>query len=336
MAARATRPIIVSLAAASVVALALVLVARGHAGSQRASFSTFAAPTQVTSSTADQTNTALAGAKFTPNGLSNSGAATHVVITLQLPLDVPPVTVVDPSPITVTACPGSSAVDNLRKTATCNIGSVSNGQTARLLVTYTAPTRSTIETATIDGSVTWDVPSGGGKTGGTNSLTPSPAGSVTIYPTSDRTHAGTCSSLTDTSDTISSLEPTTGKGTSVTYGRVDSSSGFPCTPAQTGVDKDTSFRGFTPGVWSILFPPLTGGALANATLTLNSLPSGTNWKKFQLFELDASGNPTIQVLACPLTGTQDSCITGRSNFGQGGVELFLNVQGSLVDPSYTG
>lgn len=329
MAARAARPVILSLAAASVIAVALVLVARSNAGStQGASFSTFAQPTQVTSA-----NTALTGAKFTPT----DGSATHVEIQFVLSTSSG---VADFSPITVTACPGTSTV--VGNVVKCNIASVPNGQTAKLLFTYTAPSTSASVTVTITQTVKWDKPSGGGGTvGGTNSA--SSTSTVTVY--GDGTHGGTCSSLANNS--LSSLDATTGKGTSVTYGRVDSSFGFPCTPAQTGIDNVSVPNGNTPGVWSLLVPPLKDAAgneaLANATVTLDKLPSNTTWKKFQLFEIGVdptTGQPTYTLVPlCLGAPPQDpllSCSTGRATFGHGGVQIFLNVRGSKVDPSYTG
>jgi hypothetical protein len=85
--------------------------------------------------------------------------------------------------------------------------------------------------------------------------------------------------------------------------------------------------------------PLSNGSAAAATLTLDSLPAGTTWKKAQLFEVFATGAPKLvprcsSPTALPATG-DDACLAGQANFGHGGVEFFVNVLGTGTDPSFT-
>jgi hypothetical protein len=312
----------------ALVALALVLAAGGHAGSQGSVFPTpLVAPNQLSTG-----QTGLAGAKFTPQGTSNSGSATHVVISLQFPSDS--------TNIAVTACPGT--VGYVGTTATCSIQSIQNGNQVKMFATFTAGAAGAQE---VDGLVTWDKPSGnGGSTGGTNTTGVVPSLFTIDAPTS--TQQGKCTTIVGpATDSIGGFDPATGKTTTVTYASVDGTFGFPCTPAQAGVKPSDRSTSLTKGDWMLLVPPLAGGALAQAVLTINSLPSGTNAKKFQIYELGADGTTvsSTPVPACTSTGAlpvtdppSDSCIYNRTNFGKGGVALYLHVQGSTIDPSYTG
>jgi hypothetical protein len=320
MASGLDRRVLAALLAGSVLVLALVLVARGNAGSSNASFTTFVGPSQLTAG-----QTGFVGAKFKPDGKGlNNGSATHVVITLTFPTGT--------QDIVLTTCPGSASYSGLM--ANCDIGTVQNGQQVRVFATYTAGSADTA--ALIDGNVKWDVPKGGGNTGGTNGIdAPS---TVAIFSATGATFAGKCT--TAASDSVGASDPSTGKATTVTYGTVDDSLGFPCTPAQAGVDPDTTVRGHTPGIWSLLVAPLAGGALGQAVLTLNPLPRGVNFNNAQLFEV--IGNPVpanLHLVPSCLSGGAlpagvDACITGQVKFDKG-VQFFVNVQGSSLDPSFT-
>lgn len=312
---------VVAALAAVTLSVALVLVARSQAGSQAATLSTFVAPVQVTSGA-----TALAGAKFTATGTTNSGSATHVQITLTFPADA--------SNIVVTACPGSSSVTG--SLATCLAGTVQNGQTVKMFATFTAGTAAGNES--VVGNASWDVPAGGGSTGGLNQAIPST--STFSVDAAGGPTAGKCS--TSSSDGLTATEGTTGKGASLTFGTVDSSFGFPCTPAQVVIDSRQVAGATTPGSWSLLVAPLANGALAQAALTIAVLPNGITWKKAQLSEVvvDSSNVVTLTpVLPCLSgggmpTSTADICLTGQAKYGQG-VQFFVNVLGTGIDPRVT-
>ena len=80
---RIDRRMLYGLVAVAVLALPLALVARSLAGSLSATYSTFAAPTQVTGSASDYgtnpnhpANKAVAGGNFTPAGPNNGSSLT--------------------------------------------------------------------------------------------------------------------------------------------------------------------------------------------------------------------------------------------------------------------
>jgi hypothetical protein len=318
---RTRRQLVTSFAVAALIAgLFAVISSVGRAGSSTADFSSFAAPTALS-----QGATGFAGAKFTPTG---GGAATHVVITLTLPAVA--------TGIKVTACAGKASVNG--QVAECDISSIQSGETTKVYVTFTA---SSPGSGNVAGLVTWDA--GNGSNGAQNLHQASnPTGSFTVYPTGDQTHAGTCSSANGapTGGSLTAIvEPTTGKGIGVTY-KAASVSGFPCTPAQIGVDNTNStYPGMkTPGLWSIVVAQAAPGALADATLTVQSLKgTGLNWQTARLLEILADGS-VQQVQPCTSTGGmpagQDMCIAGpgQSHFGQGGVQWPLKVLGTGIDP----
>ncbi|MGH3001149.1 MAG: hypothetical protein ACRDM1_00500 [Gaiellaceae bacterium] len=319
MAVRLDRRVVAVLLAGSIFAFALVLVARAHAGSNNAAFSTFASPTQLTTG-----ETGFVGAKFTPAGKGNSGTATHVTITLTFPDGT--------SGISVSTCPGTSSVSGL--TATCTIGTIHNGQQVKMFATYTAGPSSL--DASITGNVVWDVPKGGGATGGQNTAGPLTA-PVSVY-SSGATFAGKCSFNSSDSVSASDADPTVGKSTSVAFGTVDSTLGFPCTGAQVGVDPTVTPSGHTKGIWTVTVVPLSGGTAANAVLTLDELPPGTNWKQAQLFEISDAADLTLvpqctSATAPPTVG--DACLVNQKKYGRKGVQFFVNVLGTGIDPRFT-
>jgi hypothetical protein len=338
---RIDRRIVFGLTAVATVAFGLVLVARGLAGSQEATYSTFVAPTQATGSPPDfatnqshPPNKAVAGAKFAPTG-PNGGAATHVVMTLNLPSDVPAPTANDPSPILVTACPGTATVDNVAKVVRCNVSSVQAGTVARLLVEFTVPVVPTAEAWQLTGTVTWDA--GGGSNGATNSQPASPVGSVTIYPAGGGA-AGTCAPTSSSQNSLAVTDPVTQKSATVSFGTVDNSTGLPCTPAQAAIDPTQVQGASTLGSWTLLVAPLANGALGNAVLTISNLPAGITPKTAILYEVLANGT-LQQVLACVKGAMPNSsahvCLIGQTKSGPHGVAFTVLFVATGVDPRVT-
>lgn len=319
---RTGRKLVAVLAAASAVAVSLALVTIGRAGSANGTMTIFEAPINLT--TGQQ---GLAGGKFTPSGSGSNGSATHVVITLNIPN-------AQPNSLVVKTCQGGTGATT-STSATCSISSIQSGATAKFFVTFRAG--STTGGTSVTGSTHWD--QGGGSAGANQSADGLPA-AFTIYPTDTSTNvfAGTCA---DGAVPVQvAFDPLTQKGGNLsTKVGAATATGLPCTPAYVGVDNTRNITGFTKGTWSVFVSPLSGGALAQAVLTLNVVPTGFNAKNMPLYEV-AADNTTTRVLACDSsglpTGGADSCLTGQDKFGSKGVQFFLNVQGSTVDPSYTG
>jgi len=318
---RARRRFVMSLTVAALVAGLFAAVSSvGRAGSSTADFKTFAAPTALS-----QGKTGFAGANFTPTG---GGAATHIEIRLTLP----PIA----TGITVTACAGKASV--IGQVAECDISSVQAGQTTKVYVTFTA---SSAGSGNVAGDVTWDA--GNGSNGAQNLHQSSdPTGSFTVYPSGDQTHAGTCSSTngSPSGGSLSAIvEPSTGKGIGVAF-KATSVSGFPCTPAQIGIDDtDSTYPGMhSRGLWAIVVAQAAPGALADATLTVESLKgTGLNKQTVKLLEILVDGS-VQEVQSCSSTGGmpagQDMCIAspGKSNYGSGGVLWPVKVLGTGIDP----
>lgn len=324
-----------------VLAFALVLVARSRAGSLNASYTTFVAPTQASGSASDYgTNPkhppskAVGGAIFAPTG-PNNGTATHVVMTLDLPSDVPGPTADDPSPIVVTACPGRSAVNTVTKVVTCTVTNVKSGATARLVVEFTVPPVQNQESWQLNGNVAFDV--GHGATGEHNIQPASPFGSVTFFPPGSNA-AGTCAPITSSANTLVVVEATTGKGADVSFGAGDPSTGLPCTPAQVSIDPTQVVGATTPGSWELDVAPLQNGALSSAVLTIEELPTGVKAPAAQLFEVLGDGS-LVQVLGCVNGAMPNSaahvCLTGQKVFDSDGVEFDVNFLATNFDPRVT-
>jgi hypothetical protein len=320
MASGLDRRVLAALVAGSVLVLALVLVARGNAGSSGGTLKGSVAPLQLSVG-----QTGFADATFTPiSDINNSGSATHVMITLTFP--------VGSTGIHVTTCPGGTGSTG-DLTATCSIASLQIGQSATMFATYIAG-KEGIGDRSVLGNATWDVPKkNGGSTGGVNSATPFSSG-VSIHSSDDASVDGKCSFDPSGGNVNASGS---GKSTFVTFGAAVGV-GFPCTPAQASVDPITKGN-HTPGIWSLFVWPLANGAAATAILTLDDLPPGINWKNAQLFELLTDGTVSqTSVPACssatapPTTG--DACLAGQAKDGKG-VQFFVNVLGTGIDPSFT-
>lgn len=331
--------------AVAVLALPLALVARSLAGSLSATYSTFAAPTQVSGSAADYgtnpahpANKAVAGANFTPTG-PNNGTATHVVLTLDLPTDVPGPTTDDPSPIVVTSCPSHAHVNSVTKVVTCTIANVKNGTTATLVVEFTVPPVQAQESWQINGNATFDI--GRGKTGEHNTIPASPVGAVTFYPPKSSA-AGTCAPLANPANSLSVEDKPTQKGATVSFGAGDPSTGLPCTPAQVSIDPAQVPGAQTPGSWQLDVAPLQNGALGSAVLTIDDIPRHVDPATMPLYEVLAGGT-LVQILPC-VDGAMPNpsahvCLTGQQASDEDGdadgVVFDVNFVATDFDPRIT-
>jgi hypothetical protein len=341
---RIDRKVAFGLVGVSVLAFALALVARSVAGSLVATYSTFVAPTQATGSPSDYAtnpqhpaNKAVAGAIFTPSG-PNDGTATHVVMTLDLPSDIPGPMTTDPSPIVVTACPGRANVTET-KVVTCTIANVHSGTTARLVVEFTVPPVQTQESWQIGGNVTFDV--GRGKTGEHNTVLPDPVGSVTFYAPGGNA-AGTCAPTGNSANSLSVKDRLTQKDATVSFGAGDPSTGLPCTPAQVSIDSTQVPGATTPGSWQLDVAQLQNGALASAVLTIDELPKSIPPATAPLYEVLADGS-LLRVLPC-VNGAMPNnaahvCLTGQTAFDpdgdNDGVQFSVNFLATNFDPRIT-
>jgi hypothetical protein len=342
---RIDRRMLYGLVAVAVLALPLALVARSLAGSLSATYSTFAAPTQVTGSASDYgtnpnhpANKAVAGGNFTPAG-PNNGTATHVVMTLDLPSDVPGPTTDDPSPIVVTTCPGHSHINIGTKVVTCTIAKVKNGTTATLVVEFTVPPVQAQESWQLNGSAAFDV--GRGATGEHNILPPSPVGSLTFYPPKSNA-AGTCAPITSSTNSLSVDDKPTQKGAIVSFGAGDPSTGLPCTPAQVAIDPAPVPGAQTPGSWRLDVAPLQNGALGSAALTIDDVPKAVDPATMPLYEVLSDGS-LVQILPCVdgamPNATAHVCLTGQQAADEDGdadgVEFDVNFVATDFDPRIT-
>lgn len=323
-----SRKVFAVLAALVAVAGSLVLVTLGNAGSGTGTLKPFEGPTNLTTG-----KQGLAGARFTPTGATNSGSATHIVITIKIPAAVS-------GSLVVTKCQGGTGSSS-GTTATCSIASLQNGAPANMFVTFIAGSSATYPLATeVDTSVSWD--NGGGATGQNNSITATPV-LYTIYKTDTKTNvfAGQCANSAIGADSIVANDDGTGKGGTVsTTAGVDPGTGFPCLPAYVGVDPTKTLTIGSPGVHTAVIGLLAGGALAQVTLTVSDLSkTGFKWNTIPLNEVLAD-NTLKPVVACDANGNppaaDNSCQSKpQAKFSGNGVAFFLNVRATGLDPSWT-
>jgi hypothetical protein len=345
MQSRIDRRIAGGLVVVGVLAVGLGVVARSLAVSLTATYSTFAAPTQVSGSSSDYgtnpnhpANKAVVGAIFSPAG-PNKGSATHVVMALNLPSDIPGPTTDDPSPIAVTACPGHVRVTETAKVVTCTIANVKNGATARLVVEFTAPPVQAQESWQINGSASFDI--GRGATGEHYTVPANPVGSLTFYPPKSNA-AGTCAPIGSAANSLSVDDKATQKGATVSFGAGDTSTGLPCTPAQVSIDPTQLSGAQTPGSWQLDVGHLQNGELGSAVLTIDDLPRRIDPATAPLYEVLADGS-LVQVLACVNgampNNTAHVCLTGQTASDEDGdadgVEFDVNFLATDFDPRIT-
>jgi hypothetical protein len=308
----------------------LAMVSLGRAGNSGASFAVAAGPSRISAGAEG-----FVIATFTPDSGSGTGSATHVVLTIDVPLGFASPHAED--------CSGPVNTGNANR-FTCTLKNVHKGDTVSRFVTFTAASVTQPTTYTISGTAKFDVPSGKHGNGHGNTLTATSA--ATAYAANDPNHQGKCVDLEggSTATVGGSATVHNQKATSADFGAADPSLDLPCTPAAGGVDPDVSLPHFTSGVWFVSLPQLGGDGIGRATLTFYKLPHGTSWKTFQVFEilgypgdLTVSSNP---VPPCAWGGSlpsgQTSCVYSRSSFGYGGVKLVLLVRGSGTDPGYVG
>lgn len=338
---RICRPLIVMAMAVGLVAVPAVPVL---AGSSHVSFTFATAPVDVTAG-----DNGLAKAVF----MTFDTSATHAVLTVVAPVGVASALQL-PSGCTL-------ATSTTGTTFTCNLGIVGPNTTVRTLIPFQTPDCSTTPSCpplTLSGSVTF---AEGNTNKGSDTLGPF-SSTLQIFPIAAKaTVNGHCATATATSPATlgTQASSTTLFGMQTTFGPA-ADSALPCTPGIAGVQRitltDTSLH--YDRVFFVQLPTLSttsNNGLATVSVTISDLSNGVNTKgvnahNFQLQEYvgDIVANPSgfdqthFPVPACvngqiplPANGiTYDSCVSGQSRYGSGGVVVFLLIRPTGADPGY--
>jgi len=297
----------------------LAVVSGGRAGSVSSStFDVFVQPPFLTVGAAG-----FVKGEFDAASGPKSGTATHVVMTLDLP-----VALLNP---TSSNCPPSASPVAGFNRFTCDIGTVKAGNKATRFVTFTAP--STAGTHTVNGSVTFDNGSTGAGVGGQNT-TLTQSGQTTVVASTDTTRAGNCTGSASTPP-ASHHDP---QSTAVTGATAASSSGLPCTWVFVGEDPAGASGLLTP--ISIVGLPLTTSP-ATVVITFFALP--VPFSQFDLFYLPNYPNGPNPLASVPLVGcvggalppNETACLLSLVPLGTGAQATIL-LQGLDGDPGFGG
>jgi len=300
-------------------AVSLAVVSGGRAGSAGSTFDVFVQPPILTAGAQG-----FVKGEFTAASGPGSGTATHVVMTLDLPVALL-------NPTSSNCSPSASPPAGFNR-FTCDIGTVKAGKTATRFVRFTAP--STAATYTANGTVTFDNGSTGASGGGSKNTTLTESGQTTVVASTDTTRAGNCTGSASTP----AASPHDLQSTSVTGATAASSSGLPCTWVFVGEDPAGGSGLLTP--ISFVGLPLTTSP-ATVVITFFSLP--VPFSMFDLFYLPNypnGPNPLASVLlpACvggALPPNETSCLLSLVPLGTGAQATIL-LQGTDGDPGYGG
>lgn len=297
----------------------LAVVSGGRAGSVSSStFDVFVQPPILTAGAAG-----FVKGEFKAASGPASGTATHVVMTLDLP-----VALLNP---TSSNCSQSASPPAGYKRFTCDIGTVKAGKTAMRFVTFTAP--STAATYTVNGSVTFDNGSGTGV--GSQNTTLTKSGQTTVFAATETTRAGNCTGSASTPPAV--FHHT--QSTSVSGATAASSLGLPCTWVYVGEDPAPSGSGILTAI-SFVGIPLTTTP-ATVVITFATLP--VPFADFDLFYLPSysPANPVLtgQVPLPTCTASPvppgTACLQSLVPFGAGAQATIL-LQGTDGDPGFGG
>jgi hypothetical protein len=300
---------------------ALAVVSGSRAGSVGATFDVFVQPPILTAGAAG-----FVKGEFTAATGPASGTATHVVMTLDLP-----VALLNPAS---SNCSQSGSPPAGFNRFTCDIGTVKAGKTATRYVTFTAP--STSGTYTANGSVNFDQGSSGAKGGGSQNTTLTKSGQTSVFSPADTTRAGSCtgSAATQPEDQVGSNP--TAQTTSVSA-TADPSLALPCTWVYVGENPPPPDSGILTQISFVGIPPTT--TPATVVITFASLP--VPFADFELFFLPnySPGNPDLtgMTLLKPCSETPVppalSCLQSLVPMGEGAQATIL-LMGTGGDPGW--
>jgi len=316
---RSSRSAVATLVALGGCAVALAVVSGGRAGSVDSMFEVFVQPQYLTAGA-----TGFVKGESTAASGPGSGTATHVVMTLDLPVALL-------NPASSNCSPSASPPAGFNR-FTCDIGTVKAGKTATRFVTFTAP--STVATYTVNGSVTFDNGSGGAPGGGSQNTTLTASGQTTVVASTDTTRAGNCTGSASTP----AASPHDLQSTSITGATAAASLGLPCTWVFVGEDPAGGSGLLTP--ISFVGLPLTTSP-ATVVITFFSLP--VPFSEFDLFYLPNYPNgpnplASVPLVACiggALPPNETSCLLSLVPL-ETGAQATILVQGTGGDPGYGG
>jgi len=297
---------------------ALAVVSGGRAGSVSSTFDVFVQPPYLTAGAGGYVK-----GEFTAASGPGSGTATHVVMTLDLPVALL-------NPASSSCSPSASSPAGFNR-FTCDIGTVKAGKTATRFVTFTAP--ETAATYTVNGSVNFDNGSGGAPGGGSKNTTLTMSGQTTVFSATDTTRAGNCTGSASTA--LTSHDP---QRTSIAA-TADPSLGLPCTWVFVGEDPAPPGSGILTLISFVGIPPTT--TPATVVITFASLP--VPFADFEISFLPnySPSNPDLTGKAvlpsCTATPVPPalSCLQSLVPFGEGAQATIL-LQGTGGDPGYAG
>jgi hypothetical protein len=307
-------------------AAALAFVSGSNAGAgQQSMLQLFPHPPTLTASTQTATSKGFVKAAFTAAAGPQTGAATHVVITLTLD----PALVFDQANSSTGCTPDSTTLAN---DVVCIVGTVNPGETANRFVTFTAPT--VTDTYPISGSASQD--NGGG---GNGSVNPVPANTqVDVVAAGDPDKAGNClfnPGNVHTPAPTASTNAQTNQSTGADVGTLSSALGIPCAYADVGEDAPPA--GFVTAISHDNIAQLTGPA--KITITLASLPAPFSqivWRFFPNYVSPANLGPAVTISPCvnnALPVGKDVCSLPPDRTGRGAVWQFLQ-RATGSDPGF--
>jgi len=300
---------------------ALAVVSGGRAGSASSTFDLFVQPQYLTAGAQG-----FAKGEFTAASGPGTGTATHVVMTLDLPVALL-------SPTSSNCSPSTSPPAGFKR-FTCDIGTVKAGKTATRFVTFTAP--ATAETYTVNGSVTFDNGSGGAPGGGSQNTTLNESGQTTVFAATDTTRAGNCTGSASTPP--ASFHDT--QSTSISGATAAASLGLPCTWVFVGENTAPSGSGILTSI-SFVGLPLTTSP-ATVVITFFSLP--VPFADFKILFLpnyspsnpDLTGKVVLPTCTASPVPPALSCLQSLVPFGAAGAQATILLQGIGGDPGYGG
>jgi hypothetical protein len=304
-------------------AAALAFVSGSNAGAgSNSTLQLFPHPPTLTASTQTATSKGFVKAAFTAAAGPQTGAATHVVITVTLD----PALVFDQANSS-TGC--SPDLTTLANDVVCVVGTVNPGETANRFVTFTAPT--VTGTYPISGSATQD--NGGGGNGSVNPVTA--ATQVNVVAAGDPNNAGNClfnpGNVHTPAPTASTIAQTN-QSTGADVGTVASTLGIPCAYADVGEDAPPA--GFVTAISHDNIAQLTGPT--TITITLASLPipfSQIVWQFLAGYPASLVKTPIKPCVNGQFPPNASVCQLSADKVGRGGIWKFLQVA-TGSDPGY--
>ena len=300
--------------------ITLAVVSGGRAGSVGSTFDVFVQPPILTAGAEGYVK-----GEFTAASGPGSGTATHVVMTLDLPVALL-------NPASSSCSPSASSPAGFNR-FTCDIGTVKAGKTATRFVTFTAP--STAATYMVNGFVNFDHGSGGAKGGGSKNTTLTKSGQTTVFSSTDTTRAGNCTGSAST-PSAAGIDL---QSTSVSGAIADPSLGLPCTWVFVGEDPAPSGSGILTSI-SFVGLPLTTSP-ATVVVTFFSLP--VPFADFEISFLpsyspsnpDLTGKAVLPSCTASPVPPALSCLQSLVPFGTGAQATIL-LLGTDGDPGYGG